>query len=223
MRPSPQDAAIYPNLRRYLKARHAESSRVSEDRGKELERVSVYILEQLRRGERARLTFICTHNSRRSQMAQIWAQTAARYFGVPEIAAFSGGTEVSAFDPRALNAMVRAGFWIDRGTPADNPVYTVYAGNGLASVRAFSKTYFDPSNPQDGFCAVLTCATADRACPVIPSADRRVLVPYEDPKSADGTEREAEVYDERCREICREMVWLFARVSEADKADGRTV
>ena len=219
MRPSPQDAAIYPNLRRYLKARHAESSRISDERGKELERVSVYILERLRKGEPARLTFICTHNSRRSQMAQIWAQTAARYFGVPEIAAFSGGTEVSAFNPRALNAMVRAGFRIERSlndNNDDNPVYTVYAGNGLASVRAYSKNYLDPSNPQDGFCAVLTCSTADRECPVIPSADRRVLVPYEDPKSADGTDRETEVYDVRCREICREMVWLFARVSEAD-------
>lgn len=216
MRPSLRDVAIYPNLSRYLKARLAESGRISEDRGRELEHVSVYILERLRKSEPARLTFICTHNSRRSQMAQIWAQTAARYFGVPDVAAFSGGTEVSAFDPRALNAMIRAGFWIDRGTPMDNPVYTVYAGNGLASARAFSKTYLDPSNPQDGFCAVLTCSTADRECPVIPSADRRVLVPYEDPKSADGTDREAEVYDERCREICREMVWLFASVSAAD-------
>ena len=223
MRPSPQDAVIYPNLGRYLKARLAESDRISKDREKVLERVSAYISERLLSGEPARLTFICTHNARRSQMAQIWAQTAAWFFGIRGIAAFSGGTEVSAFDPRALNAIIRAGFWIDRGTPADNPVYTVYAGNGLTPIPAFSKTYLDPSNPQDGFCAVLTCSAADRECPVIPSADRRVLVPYEDPKSADGTEREAEVYDERCREICREMVWLFARVSEADKAAGRTV
>ena len=223
MRPSPQDAVIYPNLGRYLKARLAESDRISKDREKVLERVSAYISDRLLSGEPARLTFICTHNARRSQMAQIWAQTAAWFFGIRGIAAFSGGTEVSAFDQRALNAIIRAGFLIDRGTPADNPVYTVYAGNGLTPIPAFSKTYLDPSNPQDGFCAVLTCSTADRECPVIPSADRRVLVPYEDPKSADGTEREAEVYDERCREICREMVWLFARVSEADKAAGRTV
>lgn len=172
-----------------------------------------YVAARTGRGETARLIFICTHNARRSQMAQIWAQTAARFFGLRGVAAYSGGTEVSAFDPRALDSLVRAGFRIDRGAPADNPVYTVYAGNGPAPVRAFSKAYLDPSNPQDGFCAVLTCSSADRECPVIPSADRRVLVPYEDPKSTDGTDRETEVYDDRCREICREMVWLLAKAA----------
>ena len=109
-------------------------------------------------------------------------------------------------------------------------MYLVHAGqrDSLQCAR-ISKAYLDPSNPQDGFCAVLTCSSADRAnVPLIPSADRRVLVPYEDPKSADGTNREAKVYDERCREICREMVWLFARaagadaVAETEKRSGRT-
>ncbi len=223
MNPAGHDSVFYPALNRYLKARLAEFDLIPVDRGKLLDSISAYVAQRVRKEQPARFTFICTHNSRRSQMAQIWAQTAAEYFAVPGVSAFSGGTEVTAFNPRTLTALVRAGFWIDRDALEDNPVYTVYAGNGLTPIRAFSKTYLDPANPQHGFCAVLACSTADRECPVITSADRRVLVPYEDPKSADGTEREAEVYDERCREICREMVWLFARVSEADKAAGRTV
>ena len=154
-------------------------------------------------------------------MARLWAQAAARFCGVPGVAAFSGGTQVTAFDPRAVSAMVRAGFRIERSSNDvndDNPLYRVYAGNEIPPIHASSKTYHDPSNPQRGFCAVLTCSSADRECPVIPSADRRVLVPYEDPKAADGTDREAEVYDERCREICREMVWLFARVAGTGNA-----
>ena len=159
-------------------------------------------------------------------MAQIWGvhrRAVLRHTGSCHLL---GGTEATAFDPRAVSAMVRAGFWVERQSKEANPVFLVHAGSELPPVRAFSKAYHDPSNPQHGFCAVLTCSSADRECPVIPSADRRVLVPYEDPKSADGTDREAEVYDERCREICREMVWLFARVEGAagtvgtDKADG---
>lgn len=226
MKPSPLDAGIYPDLDRYLKARMAESGLIPEDRGQVLDRVSAFVAARVGSGETARLTFICTHNARRSQMAQIWAQTAARFFGVPKVAAFSGGTEATAFDPRAVSAMVRAGFRVERRSKEANPVYLVHAGNELPPVRAYSKTYHDPSNPQQDFCAVLTCSSADRECPVIPSADRRVLVPYEDPKSADGTDREAEVYDERGREICREMVWLFARAAgavgaaEVEKAGG---
>ncbi|MYA78075.1 MAG: protein-tyrosine-phosphatase [Gemmatimonadetes bacterium] len=186
----------------------------------------MYVTARVGSGEPARLTFICTHNSRRSQMAQIWAYTAARFFGIQGVATYSGGTEATAFDPRAVSAMVRAGFRVERQSKEANPILLVHAGNEIPPVRAFSKAYHDPSNPQHGFCAVVTWSSADRECPVIPSADRRVFVPYEDPKTADGTDREAEVYDERCREICREMVWLFARAEGAagtggtDQADG---
>ncbi|MXX04687.1 MAG: protein-tyrosine-phosphatase [Gemmatimonadetes bacterium] len=216
MKPSQKDTAIYPDLIRYLQARLEESSQIPDDRRQTLDRVSTYVAARVRSGEPALLTFICTHNARRSQMAQIWAHAAARFFSLRGVAAYSGGTEATAFDPRAVSAMVRAGFRVERHSKEVNPEYLVHAGSEIPPVSAFSKAYHDPSNPQHGFCAVLTCSSADRECPVIPRADRRVLVPYEDPKSSAGTDREAEVYDERCREICREMVWLFARAAGGD-------
>lgn len=220
MKQTPQDTSIYPALIRYLQARLTESRLIPEDRRQTLDRVSTFVTARVRSGEPARLTFICTQNARRSQMAQIWAHSAAWFFGLRGVAAYSGGTEATAFDPRAVSAMVRVGYRVKRQSQEANPVYLVHAGNEIPPVRAYSKAYLDPSNPQDGFCAVLTCSSADRECPVIPRADLRVLVPYVDPKSADGTDREAEVYDERCREICREMVWLFARAAGADMATG---
>ncbi len=213
--PASHNTAFYPALDRYFKARLAESCLIPPDRRKTLESISAYIAERVGNGESARLTFICTHNARRSQMAQIWAQTAARFFGVPRVSAFSGGTEVSAFAPPAVSAIVRAGFWIDRHSQADNPVYVVHAGNEIPPIRAFSKTFLDPANRGDGYCAVMTCSSADRDCPVISGADKRVLLPYEDPGSSDGTDTEPDVYDERCREICRELSWLFARIDTA--------
>ena len=215
MNRSAQDTVFYPGLSRYLQARLAESGLIPAGRDKALERVSAYISERVKRGKAARLTFICTHNSRRSQMAQIWAQASAQFFGLSGVYTFSGGTEATTFDPRAVSAMVRAGFRIEPRSTKDNPVYLVQSGPELPPVRAFSKAYLDPSNPQRGFCAVVTCSSADRGCPVITGAEERVLLPYEDPGSSDGTDREATVYDKRCREICREMGWLFARAGVA--------
>ncbi len=217
MRPHPHDTCttLYPALHRYLKARMAESSLISTERRKELESVSAYASAKVGSGEPARLTFICTHNARRSQIAQIWAQTATRFLGVPGVSAFSGGTEVTAFDPRAVSALGRAGFRIERSSTGENPVYLIHPGAELPPVRAFSKTFLDPANPRDHFCAVLTCSDADRNCPAVSGADERVLIPYKDPRSSDGTGRETDIYDERCREICREMGWLFARIGIA--------
>ena len=193
----------------------AESSLITTERRKELESVTAYASAKVGSGQPVRLTFICTHNSRRSQIAQIWAQTAARFLGVPGVSAFSGGTEVTAFDPRAVSALIRAGFRIERCSTGDNPVYLVHPGAELPPVRAFSKNFLDPANPRDRFCAVLTCSSADRDCPVVSGADERVLIPYNDPRSSDGTGRETDIYDERCREICREMGWLLTRIGNA--------
>ena len=183
---------------------------IPAERRQALERVSTYVKDILTKRNTARLTFICTHNSRRSQMAQIWAQTAAQFYGVPGVSAFSGGTEATAVNPRAVAALSRAGFQVERTATGENPVYQVHTGNELPPVRAYSKTYLNPLNPQRGFCAVLTCSSADRDCPVISTADERVLIAYDDPKHYDGTEQETAQYDARCRQICREMCWIFA-------------
>ena len=201
---------FFPELKRFLQSCAAESDLISADRKISLERISAYIMERVERGEPARLTFICTHNSRRSQMAQAWAQAAARFYGVREVSAFSGGMEVTAFHPSAVEALSRAGFQVQRPTAGENPVYQVQAGKELPTVLAYSKAYLDASNPRSGFCAVMTCSQADRACPVVAQADARVLIPYADPKACDGTDQETARYDATCREICREMVWVFA-------------
>src|SRR5690606_5396835 len=147
---------------------------------------------------RADLLFVCTHNSRRSHIAQILARAAALRAGLSDIATFSGGTEVTAFNPRAVSALRRAGFTIEDGA-GDNPRYRVAVAAGLAPEEGFSKRFDDPPNPRAGFVAIMTCSQADAACPFIPGAAARVAVPYDDPKDADGTADEASRYDARVR------------------------
>lgn len=203
---------FYPEVARYIEASVAEFDRIPEERKRALQRVARYVEERLDAREEARLTFICTHNSRRSHMSQIWAQTAAAHYGVDNVRTYSGGTETTAFNPRAVAAMSRAGFAVEPSSGGSNPVYVVRNGTRQQAMTAFSKTYFDDSNPQEDFCAVMTCSQADESCPIVQGAGYRVSIPYDDPKAFDGTGLEAAKYDERCRQISREMLYLFSRV-----------
>ncbi len=206
-------ADFYPQVNRYIEASLAEFGRISEDRRKALRKVAGYVREQVESGRDAQLNFICTHNSRRSHMSQLWAQTAAEHFGIPGVNTYSGGTEATAFNPRAVAAMQRAGFTVEKSGEGENPLYQVRNGPSQAPMTAFSKVYFHESNPQEDFCAVMTCSQADESCPIVRGAAYRVAIPYDDPKVFDGTDLEAARYDERCRQISREMLYLFSQVN----------
>ncbi len=160
------------------------------------------------------LIFICTHNSRRSQMSQVWAQTAAAYYGIDSIKCYSGGTEATAFNPRAVKALQKAGLHIDVKDETTNPVYLVSFAPESTQLEAFSKKYDDEFNPDD-FIAVMTCAQADAACPVVQGAKDRISVTYEDPKVADNTPEEEAKYDERCYQIASEMLYIFSQVKKS--------
>lgn len=187
---------------------------IPEQRKQALEQLTTYIQQCLASNHPVNLTFICTHNSRRSHLGQIWAATAAAHYGIAQVSCYSGGTEVTAFNPRAVAAVERAGFTVKKDlTNPTNPVYTI-AISGGGTISCYSKKYDDASNPAKNFAAVMTCSQADEACPIIPGAATRISLPYNDPKEADGTPEEANRYDERCAQIGREMMYAFSMVKQ---------
>jgi len=203
---------LYPEIEKYLSDVLPECDGIPDERRVVLDRLSEFIAGRAAAGQPARLTFICTHNSRRSHICQIWAQASAYRFGVPEVETYSGGTEATDFNPRAVVAMRRAGFRIDDPDGGDNPVYRVRFAEGEEPMECFSKLYHKAPNPDRDFCAVMTCSAADAACPIVIGADERISLPYEDPGFFDGSDREAAAYDERCRQIAREMLAVFSKV-----------
>ncbi len=158
------------------------------------------------------MTFICTHNSRRSHISQIWAQVAAYHYGISNVTTYSGGTEATAFNPRAVRAMQQTGIDIVQQDTTANPRYRITFAADAKPIIAFSKTYSDEFNPQKDYCAVMTCTDADEACPVVIGAEKRISLPYIDPKRADDTDHEKEEYADRCRQIAREMFFVFSLV-----------
>lgn len=156
----------------------------------------------------ARLNFICTHNSRRSHLGMIWAIVAAHYHGLDQVESYSGGTEATALNPRMVVALARAGFRID-DPGGENPHYLVHFSADAPPLICFSKRYDDSANPSAGFAAIMTCSEADENCPLIFGADLRLPLTYEDPKLADDTPAETARYDERLRQIGREVLFAF--------------
>ncbi len=199
-------------LSRYIAQVVREFTTIPDRRKRELQMLARFVQSRRDTQRAAQLTFICTHNSRRSHLAQIWATTAARHFGITQVEAYSGGTEATAFEPRAVAAVERAGFEVE-DPGGENPHYRLRDGSQEPAQICFSKRYDHPTNPTRDFAAVMTCSQADEACPHVAGAALRQALPYDDPKQADGTPIEATTYDERCRQIAREMLFVFGTVA----------
>jgi protein-tyrosine-phosphatase len=205
---------VNDKLSGYINNLIPEFNRIPPERKEILEEIADFVTDERKNGREAKLVFICTHNSRRSHFGQIWAKTAAHSHGIIHVATYSGGTEATAFNPKAVEALKNAGFEIESLSTGENPVYKVTFSDSAPEIKAWSKKYNSEPNPPRDFCAVMTCSQADAECPIIPGASLRISLPYEDPKLYDGTERETEAYSERCRDIALEMFYLFSKVSQ---------
>ncbi|MDA8686262.1 protein-tyrosine-phosphatase [Robiginitalea sp.] len=200
---------LYPELKGRLK--EIQDLEIPPARQQVLQPLIAYIQHKLDVGETAYLNFICTHNSRRSQFSQVWAQTAADYYSLP-VRCLSGGVEVTACNERTVVSLERFGFRVSaKGT--ENPKYGISHSENCAPISAFSKLFDDPENNAESFAAVMTCSHADENCPFIPGTEKRISVRYEDPKAFDDTPLEAEKYDERSIQIASEMFYVFSRLA----------
>lgn len=200
---------LLPELK--LTVQKAKALSIPDIRKEALQVLIDYVRSKVNSGEKLVLNFICTHNSRRSQFSQIWAQTAADYFGIPADC-YSGGVEVTAFNERAVESIKRSGFGVSK-KGVENPKYFVFHSDDAEPIVAFSKLFDDPINQANRFAAVMTCAHADENCPFIPGAENRIPVRYEDPKAFDDTPEEASKYDERSMQIASEMFYVFSKIS----------
>lgn len=162
--------------------------------------------------EYIRLNFICTHNSRRSHLSQIWAQTLAHHFNIKNVFSYSGGTEATAMFPMVGETLSNIGFKIGILSEGKNPVYALKFSENEQPVICFSKTYDNPFNPASEFAAIMTCSSADAGCPFIAGAEKRIPITFEDPKAFDNTPLQKEKYHERSIQIATELCYVFSQI-----------
>ena len=194
---------------KYLESRFGE---ISDHRKALLKELSGFINSKIIQGIPANLVFICTHNSRRSHMSQIWARTAAEYYGILNINCYSGGTEATQFNSKAIKAVRDFGFIVKQKGDSGNPLFLIHFAEDKMPLECFSKIYDDAVNPKNNFAAVMTCSDADENCPVVLGADARFPITFKDPKEYDGTVLETQKYKERFEQIGIEMLFTFREV-----------
>lgn len=185
---------------------------ITADRQKVLQPLIDYLNEKVEAKESIRLNFICTHNSRRSHLSQIWAQTMAAFYNIDRVSCYSGGTEATAMFPKVSETLASQGFEILKLSQEDNPIYSIKFAKNEPAIIAFSKVFSSEFNPSSEFAAIMTCSSADEACPIVLGCDKRIAITYEDPKKSDGTPQQAEVYLERSLQIATEMKYVFANL-----------
>ncbi|MGB4447717.1 MAG: protein-tyrosine-phosphatase [Cloacibacterium sp.] len=191
------------------------TERISEERKIILQPLIEFISSKISKNEEVRLNFICTHNSRRSHLSQIWAQSMAFYYHIENVFCYSGGTEATAMFPKVAETLTNQGFEILKLSETENPVYAVKFAENEHAVICFSKKYDDDFNPKSAFAAILTCDSADENCPIVYGAEARIPIKYEDPKKSDGTAEMNETYFNRSLEIATEMKFVFENLRKS--------
>ncbi|MEM6802467.1 MAG: hypothetical protein AAF696_13745 [Bacteroidota bacterium] len=205
---------LFPALQTYFEEREQEFNQISAERKEELSLLSTYLSDKYQKGESPKLIVICTHNSRRSHMGQMWLAVGAEYIGLPPLTSYSGGTEATAFNHRSVTALRKSGLEIkSQDEKVSNPVYEVCWKAEMEPYTAFSKKFSDSPNPSEAFAAIMVCSEADEACPFVPGAEFRLALPFEDPKAFDDTALEAGKYSERAAQIAREILFALKEVS----------
>jgi arsenate reductase len=187
---------------------------ISDERKKVLQFLIDFIQSKFNSKEEIRLNFICTHNSRRSHLSQIWTQTMAFHFNIQNVFCYSGGTEATAMFPKVAETLTNQGFQIQKLSSESNPVYAVKYNVNSHPIICFSKIFDDAFNPESKFAAIMTCSSADENCPFIAGAEVRLPIRYEDPKAFDGTDLMNEKYAERSLEIASEMFYVFSKITK---------
>ncbi|MBT8205853.1 MAG: protein-tyrosine-phosphatase [Eudoraea sp.] len=185
---------------------------ISDERKAVLQPLSDFIQSKVSNQQEIRINFICTHNSRRSHLSQVWAQTIASYFNINNVFCYSGGTEATALFPMAVETLQNSGFQIKTISKNENPIYSIKYGENKHPIIGFSKKLADDFNPKSEFVAVMTCDSANEACPIVPGAEKRIPIMFEDPKAFDNTPQQAEKYKERSLQIATELMYIFSQI-----------
>lgn len=202
---------LLPNIEKFIKA-HCRVE-IAEERKIIVKPLIDYIQTQVDSNSPIRLNFICTHNSRRSHFSQIWAQAMSFYFGLDNLVSYSGGTEATALFPLVVSTIRSQGFKVEVLSESINPIYAIRYSHHEHPIIGFSKTMDHTFNPSSNFAAIMTCDSANEACPFVPGAEKRIPITYKDPKEFDSSPLQAEKYQEKSIEIAREMHYIFNQIN----------
>ncbi|MGS0748616.1 protein-tyrosine-phosphatase [Halpernia sp. GG3] len=205
-----EKSPLFSSIDKVIKGLKPET--ISNERKLILQPLIKFIQTKVSNNSEIRLNFICTHNSRRSHLSQVWAQTLAHYFNIKNVFCYSGGTENTALFPMVTQTLQNSGFQIKTLSDGKNPIYCIKYAQNEHPIIGFSKKLNDNFNPKSEFAAILTCNSANEACPIVFGAEKKIPITFEDPKAFDNTPQQGEKYNERSLQIATELFYVFTQI-----------
>lgn len=188
---------------------------ITAKRKEELKHLAELIVSEYDDYGEVDIIVICTENSLRSQLVQLWVKSISENYNLDFLNAFSGGTKVTSFNSNMVNALSDYGFSIEKLNDIENPGYLISQSEDDKSTDVmFSKLYDDEFNPEYDFIALIVCDVAAENCPVVEDSSHRLVLPYENVKQFDNTEEQLDKYKEKIEEIGREMMFMIMNVVE---------
>lgn len=187
---------------------------ISNERKIVLQPLIDFIQLKISQNEKIIINFICTHNSRRSHLSQVWAQTIARYFNIKNLFCYSAGTKATALFPMIVETLQNSGFQINTISKNEHPVYAIKYSKNEHPIIGFSKKLDHNFNPKSKFAAIMTCSNADGDCPIVEGAEIRIPITFEDPKIFDNTPQQAKKYYESSLQIATELFFIFSHINK---------
>ena len=201
---------FYSKLQEYCVILTQEFNKIPGERKDQLNELAGYISENLTKKEPVQILFVCTNNSRRSQFAEIWAQTAAYYYGLKNISSYSGGIQQTAINYMIIESLKRAGFSVTASEVySENPVYLVSPGRRWKDIFVFSKKIDYWNNPNGHFACVYCSKNLINNNMKIPGSIQTIELPYDNVKIFDNSPGGNLKNDKICKEIGREMFYVM--------------
>lgn len=187
---------------------------LTEDRAQQIQAVIQYLEDKIQATSDIRLVFVCTHNSRRSILSQVWAQSWAHHFGIRNVSCYSAGTETTEVYPRILTTLQSQGFQLQPITKEHNAISLIKFAPNELPILGFSKSLDHFQLPESDFAAIMTCDHAYEHCPLVPGAAARFPLTYQDPKAFDGTPQADDAYHQRSLQIAAEWFYIFHQLTQ---------
>ena len=115
------------------------------------------------------IIFLCTHNSRRSQLCQIWGYILAKIYKV-DLIFNSAGSEKTEVHENIFYCLSYLGIKAENNKVIFKDLI----------INLHSKTLNEIK--EDKFIAIMTCSDTEKSCPTDPRSIKNIKMFYEDPK-----------------------------------------
>ena len=176
-----------------------DSFNPNQKRKKRLDNIASVINENLNKTRS--IVFLCTHNSRRSQICEVWGKVFAEIYR-KKININSAGAFKTVVHSQVYESIVKCGLVVD------NKKEIFF---DKKKFKLNSKTI--DSLTMKNFIAVMTCSNAEKSCPNDPRSIRNIKMFFNDPRIYDETDKMSREYLNTTIYIAEELNYIFKNIN----------